>query len=52
LKYDYYQEKKLLKLKAIENILLKIQKGPNGQMAEDAQQVLTLLEDVKNIRMG
>lgn len=30
LKFDYYQEKKLLKLKAIENILLKIQKGPNG----------------------
>ena len=49
LKFDYFLEKKALKLKAIENILVKCQQAKNGSLNEEARHMLALLEDVKNI---
>jgi len=46
LRYDYYEEKRQLKLKAIENVLVKYQQGKNGYMTAESQQVMALLDDV------
>lgn len=50
LQYDYYQEKKLLKLKAIENILIKCQQGRQGFVNEETKQMMALLDDIKTIK--
>ena len=48
LRYEYYEEKRLLKLKAVENVLIKCQSATkSGQPTAEAQQVLALLEDMK-----
>ena len=47
-RYEYYEEKRQLKLKAIENVLVKLAQGKGGTQNPEAQQVTTLLEDVRN----
>lgn len=48
-RYEYYEEKRQLKLKAIENVLIKLAQGRSGAAQNpEAQQVTTLLEDVRN----
>ena len=49
LQYDYYMEKKQLKMKAIENILIKCQQGKQGSSSEEARHMLALLDDIKNV---
>ena len=39
----------MLKLKAIENILLKLQQGKTDHPSEEAKHVMALLEDVKGM---
>lgn len=50
LRQEYYEEKRQLKVKAIENILLKCQTTKAGQASMEGQQVLTLLNDIKAIQ--
>lgn len=45
-------EKKQLKLKAIENILVKCQQGKQGNSSEEAKHMLALLDDIKSINSG
>lgn len=48
LRYEYYEEKRMLKLKAIENVLAKCQMtNRNGQPNQEAMQVMALLDDMK-----
>lgn len=48
LRFEYYEEKRMLKLKAIENVLIKSQQTlKNGQPTSDALQVVALLDDIK-----
>ena len=47
LRYEYYEEKRMLKIKAIENILLKCQASRNGQPTPEAERVLALLDDIR-----
>jgi hypothetical protein len=47
LRYEYYEEKRVLKLKAIENVLIKCQAGRNGQFSPEALQIMGLLDDLK-----
>ena len=50
LRQGYYEEKRQLKVKAIENILIKTQTTKSGQTSMEGQQVLTLLNDIKSIQ--
>jgi len=50
LRFDYYEEKRTLKLKAIENVLSKSNQtiGKTGMPTQEALQVLALLDDMKH----
>ena len=47
LRYEYYEEKRMLKIKAIENILLKCQASRNGQPTPEAERVMSLLDGIR-----
>ena len=49
LRYQYYEEKRVMKLKAIENILMKCSANTKqGNPTTEAHQMLSLLKDIKH----
>lgn len=48
MRFEYYEEKRQLKLKAIENVLIKCQVAKSGHGSPEAAQIMELLEEIKN----
>ena len=51
MRYEYYEEKRQLKIRALENVLLKVHQARNGHVSPEIQQIVSLLEDMHSSQL-